>query len=286
MEKEGTLLRLQEDPLRSLRAVRFASKFEFRMSECMKEVIQSEPVRNFLLTKTTNERILTETKKILSLSPLSKALSGCHSLLDLGLFQCIFPMAAEVPGNFWEMHSSAILHCIQAVGSMEDKKVSQNSLLLCSLLYPFYQANGYVYPNGASHDFPFTREHMKETWKYPTKQASEVLDILEAAVLLCKARLQPWTSDLQKECGRCLRKTREKWIHSIQIAQILASFQAKESDRTQVKVEFENLQKCISLAGLDGSSDSLTAWDMPLHFTVGSILYIWSLLTIVRREKN
>ena len=163
MEQEGTELRLREDPLRALRAIRFASKYEFQLSPCIQKIVQTKEVQNFLLEKTTNERILTETQKILALST-EKAIRGISQIAELGLLHCVFPMACELPENFWLRHVNQCLSCCtEVLRSCEDLKVSQNQLILASFFTPLH--GEYQYHNSAFHEFPFTREHMKETWK-------------------------------------------------------------------------------------------------------------------------
>merc|ERR1712137_699703 len=271
LELEGTTLRIQEDPLRSLRAIRFAVKYGFTLSPCIRQVAQSESVREFLLKKTTNERILTETKKIFSLQPVQKAVQGVREMIDLTLLPSIFPMACSIPADYWQEHAGLCLSCVEHV--MENKRdsvVPQHLILLAAFFTPLHQENGYTFANQASHEFPFTREHMKETWKYPNKEAAEVFELMEAAVQLNQARQHTWEDTIQLDVGQCLRKTKGKWIHAWEIALEWTLLRTPTEQQGQVRDEFQRLKERITECGLDGRFGT-TVWDMKPHFTGGDL---------------
>lgn len=81
-----------DDPLRMMRAIRFATQLEFEIDECAIEAIIEQKERINIVSK---ERITDELNKII----LSKTPSiGFKHLFDTGLLQIIFPQMANLYG--------------------------------------------------------------------------------------------------------------------------------------------------------------------------------------------
>jgi len=83
-----------EDPLRALRAVRFASRFGFTVVPEVLEAASSPRVREALLSKVSRERIATELELMLGGPQPVMALS---LLFDMGLAKCLFPLPPSIP---------------------------------------------------------------------------------------------------------------------------------------------------------------------------------------------
>jgi hypothetical protein len=164
-ERKGTWLRISEDPLRSLRAIRFSLQNAFTLSPVLKEVLRSEEIRQGLLVKTKPERKETELTKILHF-PLDKACECFKLLADFKLLGSVFPMVCTQ--NIWRLYTASCIRSLQyARASSEAHKVNElidQGLVVFSFLFaPLW--GDYQYPNGAHHPMPFTRVHMKDHWK-------------------------------------------------------------------------------------------------------------------------
>jgi poly(A) polymerase len=85
-------LTFSDDPLRMMRAIRFASQLNFTIDEKALEAIKSQKERISIVSK---ERITDELNKII-LSPVPSV--GFKHLFDTGLLQLIFPQMANLFG--------------------------------------------------------------------------------------------------------------------------------------------------------------------------------------------
>lgn len=97
------------------------------------------------------------------LSP-RQALQSVRYCIDFQLISCIFPMACPFSNEQWKKYEEISFDCCSKIlNQTESLFVSQSPLLLSAFFTPLYHS--YTYSNGAIHNFPFTKEHMKETWK-------------------------------------------------------------------------------------------------------------------------
>lgn len=87
---------LTADPLRCLRAIRFAAKTGFLLSSDLKETMKSSTVQSILNQRISRERIWNELEKILKLkNPLDSVLA-LETIISLNLTPILF---AEFPGT-------------------------------------------------------------------------------------------------------------------------------------------------------------------------------------------
>jgi len=84
------------DPLRCLRAIRFAAKTGFSISNDLKETIKSQPIQLLLKQRISRERIWQELEKIIKLkNPLDSVLA-LETIISLNLTPVLF---SEFPGT-------------------------------------------------------------------------------------------------------------------------------------------------------------------------------------------
>ena len=76
--------RFSEDPLRIVRAVRFAVELEFQLEENMKKALQA---KSYLLLSISKERLVTEIDKMFNVSPAR----SCMLLYQMGILYNIVP---------------------------------------------------------------------------------------------------------------------------------------------------------------------------------------------------
>ncbi|MGC8652665.1 MAG: CCA tRNA nucleotidyltransferase [Candidatus Kryptoniota bacterium] len=104
-----------EDPLRVLRAVRFAGRFGFSLAPRVREAISSVKSR---LTVVSRERITDELLKILSSDHPS---AGLKLLYDLGLIDYVFPDLSQMVGVEQRQdhhHKDVFLHTLKVVDNL------------------------------------------------------------------------------------------------------------------------------------------------------------------------
>ncbi|HQT91535.1 MAG TPA: HD domain-containing protein [Candidatus Kryptobacter bacterium] len=110
-----------EDPLRILRALRFACRFEFSLSERVRDAVVSMKER---LAIVSQERITDEFVKILSASHPS---IGLKLMQDTGVMEIVFPEISLMPGVEQRQdhhHKDVFLHTLSVVDHLAE--VSDN----------------------------------------------------------------------------------------------------------------------------------------------------------------
>lgn len=111
-------LTFSDDPLRMLRAIRFASQLKFKIDEITLEGIKSNKSRISIVSQ---ERIITELNKIV-LSP--KPSIGFMYLLDSGLIELIFPEMYDLKGAEYldgRGHKDNYIHTLQVLDNVATK---------------------------------------------------------------------------------------------------------------------------------------------------------------------
>ncbi|MBW7889322.1 MAG: HD domain-containing protein [Bacteroidetes bacterium] len=125
-----------DDPLRIMRAVRFASQLQFSLDE---KTLETIPALKERLAIISQERITDEFMKILS-SP--KPSVGLRLMFDTGILQIVFPEAAEMAGVEQRQdhhHKDVFLHTCQVVdniSAMTDNIYLRFSALLHDIAKP------------------------------------------------------------------------------------------------------------------------------------------------------
>lgn len=102
----------KDDPLRVLRCVRFASRFNFELVPEIVDAVKNETIRRALDEKISKERIGNELEKMVT-GPLPlKAIEMIH---DLGLYHIIFTTHAKIVSGVVQDSSIAV----RAVGVVQ-----------------------------------------------------------------------------------------------------------------------------------------------------------------------
>ena len=122
------LTTLQDDPLRALRAVRFACRFNFDMAAELWEACCHNTVREVLLTKVSRERVFQELEQMLDNAAAARASYMLHSLQLLPL---IFTLPAD---SLRPVASSNAAPSPGGSGSMSFHEYGLSTLLGVSLL--------------------------------------------------------------------------------------------------------------------------------------------------------
>ena len=292
-EIQGSKLRLMEDPLRSLRAIRFAGQLGFSLSEQLKSVINSEEVRLELQHKTAEERITTELYKLLNLHPITVGVTSFNAVQQFNLLYFMFPLIVPVDNCFitlqshWSKFAAQLfdnnsefhqllqhnqLHFTDAIYFPHKHELEQPVLLLLIFFLPLFGENKYQYANGSHHPLPFTRVHMKDHWKYSLKQASDLFDCIESAYkFLDIFNTSAPTEEVQLKLGHIMRELKGRWDTTFVCAIYLFVFfestlQPRETPRTDLTRVVETFE-LIKAAGFLGKYGKFV-WEIDAAFSV------------------
>mmetsp|Transcript_4835 Transcript_4835/g.5886 ORF Transcript_4835/g.5886 Transcript_4835/m.5886 type:complete len:106 (-) Transcript_4835:302-619(-) len=103
------------------------------------------------------------------------------------------------------------------------------------------------------------------TLQFPARHSADVMDIMEAAVIIRKMKREEWTDENQVTIGRLLRKTKEKWIHAWEIAQCWDVLQDPTNEETN-KEHYRLFLAKVDEKGFRGKFGK-TPWDMKPMFS-------------------
>lgn len=95
-----------DDPLRVIRCIRFASRFNLTIEPSVEEAIQNPDIRSALKTKVSKERIGIEVTKMLNKTPYS-ALSLINRL---GLHSAVFTSVHDPPRDKVQSYCDILQH--------------------------------------------------------------------------------------------------------------------------------------------------------------------------------
>lgn len=122
------MVRFEEDPVRSLRAIRFSSKLDFKISGDVKEAIYE---KGHLLSNISNARLFDEFCKIF-LS--AQALNNFKKLSSFGILQYLLNVKAQAEGSFGLSFQHAAL--INTDNRLKSSQSVTPGFLLAALLWP------------------------------------------------------------------------------------------------------------------------------------------------------
>eukprot|EP00300_Choanocystis_sp_HF-7_P002071 c11621_g1_i1.p1 GENE.c11621_g1_i1~~c11621_g1_i1.p1 ORF type:complete len:532 (+),score=129.20 c11621_g1_i1:202-1596(+) len=224
------MITFKDDPLRVLRAIRFAARFGFQMADDLEEAASSEEIHEALGAKITRERIGKEFEGMLK-GP--DPLSAFRHLHRLRLHQCVFapPPPPYVPlheqPNDRSDHSRfSALHTAQTVGyfltnwnSRAHHRIldTERALLwLCGYLLP-YSNSGLVHKN-LIHS---VSSHIVKTSLKLKNDYSDFVDHMHKHmhhIGVIASRLDKGDTIIRSEIGSVVRDIGEHWPCAILMA--------------------------------------------------------------------
>lgn len=179
-----------DDPLRVLRAIRFAARFNFTLDEDLKEAASDEKVKSELGTKISRERIGHEIDLMMSDKHPVKAMCDIH---DLGLFYVVFSFPEKSnPPVFDKCDWQCVSHieaawdlaysigsCVFSSGSDSKSQDERRRLYLYSAL--FNPLRSMFYLDKRSKKAPVSSFIIKDSLKLKTSDAETVVNIHAAS---------------------------------------------------------------------------------------------------------
>lgn len=252
----------KDDPLRVLRLIRFAARFNFQLApEAVQAIVSSEDIKNALETKISRERVGIELEKMFwGPSPAY----GLRLIAQLGLENEIFGLPerfqpsppVETPQfelsqavDTWELvKSHEKLHKLMSEG-FSGAEIKKTVWALCAL-YPWGLAGAIGDKNKPSLAvFQIVREGIK----WSTHDADGITQFIKNAVGIEQAAAtgDAATAMSRADYGMLVRKCGKDWASNILFAALKSIREGSEVEGTLVK--YGNLVDAIVGHGVDNA---------------------------------
>uniref|UniRef100_A0A0D9XXD3 Poly A polymerase head domain-containing protein n=1 Tax=Leersia perrieri TaxID=77586 RepID=A0A0D9XXD3_9ORYZ len=179
-----------DDPLRVLRAIRFAARFNFTLTEDLKEAASDEKVKSELGSKISKERIGHEVDLMMSDKHPVNAM--CY-IRDLGLFYVVFAFPEKpdppVPENCDRLcvsHIEVAWNLAHSIGcslfsSGSDSKSQDEHRRLCLYSALFTPVRNTIYLDKKSKKIPVTNYIIRDSLKLKASDADTVVNVHSAS---------------------------------------------------------------------------------------------------------
>uniref|UniRef100_A0ACD5YJF2 Uncharacterized protein n=1 Tax=Avena sativa TaxID=4498 RepID=A0ACD5YJF2_AVESA len=175
-----------DDPLRVLRAIRFAARFSFTLTEDLKEAASDEKVKFELGSKISRERIGHEVDKMMSDQHPVDAMSCIH---DLGLFSVVFAFPEKLDPPVLDKHDWLCVSHIEAAWNLarsigrsvfsggSDSKSQDEQQRLCLYSALFIPVRNMVYMDKKSKKVPIVSYIIRDSLKLKASDADTIVNI-------------------------------------------------------------------------------------------------------------
>ncbi|KAJ4460068.1 putative CCA tRNA nucleotidyltransferase [Paratrimastix pyriformis] len=210
---------LLDDPLRALRAIRFAARFGFPMAEELRAALCDSRVKDALLTKISRERVGAELTGILE-GPAP--VLGFHHILDNGLADVVFVLPQ---GRLWsEAERRFGLRVAELIDPMTPRLAQpdtwvRSSVLLAALLSPFASQ---TFPAHKGRQLPVGRDVVRERLQLRAREADLVAHLHTDAIRLAGIVTGCATGPFERvPVGMALRAMGEHWHHALDLARCM-----------------------------------------------------------------
>lgn len=219
------LTTLLDDPLRALRAVRFASRLNFKFDPQLFQACLDPRVHQALGAKVSRERISTELDRMMASKTPAHAIG---LLVELGLFQVVFRIPPEEdlvdhirpPINLPPICLGALLN----LSALTPPSVAEEKRLVAyaALLSPIANCRCLFADGGKKRKIhPLTLHMLRSELRLAAKEAAIVVRLQESAAEL-KSLVHRGDMELDRlQTGKILRKAGKTWRSALQIGLIM-----------------------------------------------------------------
>ncbi|KAM0907356.1 hypothetical protein ACQ4PT_016172 [Festuca glaucescens] len=277
-----------DDPLRVLRAIRFAARFSFTLTEDLKEAASDENVKSELGSKISRERIGHEVDLMMSDKHPVDAM--CY-IRDLGLFYVVFAFPEKLDPPVLDKHDWLCVSHIEAAwnlahsignsvfsgGSDPKSQDDQKRLSLYSAL--FIPVRNMVYMDKKSKKVPVVNYIIRDSLKLKASDADTIVNIhvasekfAELVLLESNENLETVKEKLDDEyleiptdsvkrvlAGLILREIKGFWRVALFILALInpevgnaSGSLSKQSELNQRKEKYLSVERSITDLDLDG----------------------------------
>ncbi|CEI91552.1 hypothetical protein G6F70_000029 [Rhizopus microsporus] len=210
-----------DDPLRVLRCIRFASRFNFQMTPELCEAAKHPQIKNALIHKISRERIGTE---------FDKMISGPHPLLALELIQQLelYPIVMKAPEDISSGTVGSDQMAVDAVGAVtwleqqetalkSSSKAEKRTMFLTASVLPFLG----VTVEQKKRFYPGVQSVLRDSIKTNNADIKTVSSIFQGIPVLVELAKENTQRQIKRaELGMVIRELKETWKTAIKCAAI------------------------------------------------------------------
>nr|CCA17355.1 tRNA nucleotidyltransferase putative [Albugo laibachii Nc14] len=261
-----------DDPLRVLRAIRFASRFNFKLDENLRQAAQLDDVKDALIQKVSRERVGKELLGMLE-GPSAHPQRAFTLMHELGLFKCVFLVpqqsrildenAKNVPSDIisqkWDhayKHSTRMHQylntrndCVELeIDKMNEAKRHRYKLrILASFLCPLSSFD--VMESNKKIRVPYYI--IKESLKLRNRDAGDIADTILANCGELRNLVHEKVFDRVKT-GLLLRKVGSLWKVCRDVACISDMVENCTTSQSPILAKYDSLTTFVATSNLQG----------------------------------
>ena len=204
---------LMDDPLRLIRVVRFASRFQYTIADDLYEAMHSTGANRAFRDKVSRERVGMEMEKIFS---GKFSLSGFHLLVHVGLYDAVFTIPHVVIGE--SRPKVNLEEVVKLVESLLGGSHCDLFAMLAIALIPYWQCK---YEIKAGKIEPVVAFVIRDSLKLSNRHVNEVLNLTQSydEILAVFGGMKEPT-----RMGRLVSSIGSKWQSAFELALLRAFF--------------------------------------------------------------
>lgn len=214
---------LLDDPLRALRAIRFASRLNFEFEPALFEACRDTRVHEALGAKVSRERISAEVDRVIASKNAPHAIG---LFVELGLFNIVFrlPPAEDLVGEVRPPNDlpEAALGALLSLQAMEPPKkcaAARRLTRYAAILSPLAECHCIYAENGKRRkELPVSKYMLRSELRLSGKDVYEVCEMLESSTRLKSLVHKEPTPVDRMEVGFAIRNAGAHWRSALQIA--------------------------------------------------------------------
>lgn len=232
---------LLDDPLRLIRVVRFASRFQYTIADDLYEAMHSVDVNRAFRDKVSRERVGMEMEKIFS---GKYSLSGFHLLVHVGLYEAVFTVPVVVIGEPKAKYGLEGL--VQLVSTLLDPSHYDLFVMLTIALFPYWQCMYKIKYERVESVIAFV---IRDSLKLSNRHVNEVLKLTqgyEEIMAVFGGMNEP------VRIGRLISSIGSKWQTAFELALLRACFyQEVQLNQDDFKGALKNAIQIVKDLGLE-----------------------------------
>lgn len=171
-----------DDPLRVLRAIRFAARFDYKLEEDLKKAAADKDVKDALASKVSRERVGHEIDLMLVGDHPVRAM---QNLVNMGIFWIVFSLPKEVEANIPNDTGRLCVSILEAVCEILDmfgpSKLTSQQRRICHFAALLLPLQKFTYQDRKKREIPVSNTIIRDSLKLKADDADKVVALHRAA---------------------------------------------------------------------------------------------------------